>query len=879
MKNNSRLISILIIVALVVIVAETIVAFTLGNKDSLSWIEEGSDIQLTETSQSVLHFAVDAKDKDGEKVKDITFSATSGSLEISNNEVTWYLPQESGIYTIEAKTKTASISHRINYDYVGKTLLGGVLAPEIKSTDDSDNDGLTNEEEDKLGTNAHNYDTDRDGLGDGYEVKQSKTDPLKADSDNDGLNDGNEIVLKMDPLAPSTNNDGVKDGERILTYTETSKENGIKITVTGKGNIASVTSKISSTQGISKDSGQILNNFFDFQVDAKITSATVTIPYDPKEIAQSGISEDELTLYYIDSKTGKKTSVPTIVDKQNHIITAKLDHFSTYTVGGREITQYETMFGSNILFLVDNSVSLYTTEQMEAQGYPESKGANGTDKYYYRFSSTIKALNKLMAPNPHRYTDNKWAVSEFSGTYANMAAFSTDQSSYKSVLNSMKNTWKTDPRTGTNLGGAIRSAINEFSAWKESGWKNYIILLTDGEDTEGSFSESNVSAYITELKNNNIHVCAIGISDDVDKQALEKLATGTGCKYYHATSQASIDKAYDDIVGIIDNLYGGNSLIIGQTNFQMSRDAYYITNYATVDAPSGHCLGINVAAWLKYKNQLPAKRGSTARPEKVNGKTITVSYDIQGTPIQTKSAYSYRFKTPNLLYLLRMGWPYPTSTLMSVHDGQMDEQYYDSKPDSKGRTVFQQSYRDQLAKIGVKTKFKSNREIVDYPIDDKNTDFRKNANAEDVKLLDMFYYWYTMNYEEWNGWHIESHPQETIDTLNYALYYDEPIVLGICFIKKGGAVGYTDGCHSVNLIRITQELNDLDKFTIYVYDTNRPYAEQKIYITRSKVVNAFGGSDSLGYSYTAQYDVDKGTYEEIYLYAKPYMASEFVTHY
>ena len=878
MKNNSKLITILIAISLVVIVAEIIATFTLNNKDSINWIEEESDIQLTETSQSVLHFAVDAKDKDGEKVKDITFSATSGSLEISNNEVTWYLPQESGIYTIEAKTKTASISHRINYDYVGETLLGGVLTPEIKLTDDSDNDGLINEEEDKLGTNAHNYDTDHDGLGDGYEVKQSKTDPLKADSDNDGLNDGNEIALKMDPLSPSTNNDGIKDGDRILTYTETSKENGIKITVTGKGNIASVVSKVSGAQDASKGSGQVLNSFFDFQVDAKLTSATVTIPYDPEEIAQSGILEDELTLYYIDSKTGKKTSVPTIVDKRNHTITAELDHFSTYTVGGREIAAKETMTGSSILFLIDNSVSLYTTEQMEAQGYPESKGANGTDKYYYRFSSTIKALNKLMAPNPHRYTDNQWAVSEFSGTYANISGFSIDKSSYKSELNSMKNTWKTDPRTGTNLGGALKSAVKEFSDRSADGYKNYIILLTDGEDTAGSFKESNVSTYITELKNSNIHVCVIGISDDVDKQTLEKLATGTGCKYYHATNQASIDKAYDDIVGIIDNLYAGNSLIIGQTNFQISRDAYYITNYTTVDAPGGHCLGLNVAAWLKYKNQLPAKRGSTTRPQKMNGKTVTVSYDIQGTSIQTKSAYNYRFKTPNLLFLLRKGWPYPTSTLMSVHDGQMDEQYYDSKPDSKGRAVFQQSYRDQLTKIGVKTKFEDKREVVDYPIDDKNPDFRKNADPEDVKLLDMFYFWYTLNFDSWLSWHLDSNPQETINYINYMLDNDEPVVLGLCTPKAGGAAGETDGCHSVNLIRVTQELNDLDKFTIYVYDTNRPYAEQPVYITRTKVTAGATGDD-LGYSYTVQYDKQKKGLETVYLFVKSYTASEFVTHY
>lgn len=65
---------------------------------------------------------------------------------------------------------------------------------------DNDGDGLTDEEEAKLGTNPRNADTDGDGLLDGAETKVYHTDPLKADTDGDGTSDGREVWLHTNPL-------------------------------------------------------------------------------------------------------------------------------------------------------------------------------------------------------------------------------------------------------------------------------------------------------------------------------------------------------------------------------------------------------------------------------------------------------------------------------------------------------------------------------------------------------------------------------------------------------------------------------------------------------------------------------------------------------
>ncbi len=69
----------------------------------------------------------------------------------------------------------------------------------IKSGQDSDSDGLTDEEEVKLGTAINNADTDGDGLLDREEVEVYKTDPLNPDTDSDGYLDGQEVRNGYNP--------------------------------------------------------------------------------------------------------------------------------------------------------------------------------------------------------------------------------------------------------------------------------------------------------------------------------------------------------------------------------------------------------------------------------------------------------------------------------------------------------------------------------------------------------------------------------------------------------------------------------------------------------------------------------------------------------
>jgi len=67
---------------------------------------------------------------------------------------------------------------------------------------DSDNDGLSDADEEALGTDPLDPDSDDDGLSDGAETILG-TDPLAADTDGDGISDGDEVANGTDPLDPN----------------------------------------------------------------------------------------------------------------------------------------------------------------------------------------------------------------------------------------------------------------------------------------------------------------------------------------------------------------------------------------------------------------------------------------------------------------------------------------------------------------------------------------------------------------------------------------------------------------------------------------------------------------------------------------------------
>ncbi|WP_238934608.1 gliding motility-associated C-terminal domain-containing protein [Aurantibacter crassamenti] len=97
-------------------------------------------------------------------------------------------------------------------------------------TTDCDQDGLTNAEEASLGTDPFNSDSDGDGISDGEEFNDN-TNPLddcdsdggtplpESDCDNDGLSTADEEALGTDPDNDDTDGDGIIDGQEVTDQT------------------------------------------------------------------------------------------------------------------------------------------------------------------------------------------------------------------------------------------------------------------------------------------------------------------------------------------------------------------------------------------------------------------------------------------------------------------------------------------------------------------------------------------------------------------------------------------------------------------------------------------------------------------------------------
>ncbi len=84
---------------------------------------------------------------------------------------------------------------------------------------DYDGDLLENAEENLLGTDPYEIDTDTDGLTDYEEVRVYSTSPLKPDTDDDGLGDYFEITkYGTNPLKPDTDEDRLSDADEIMIY-------------------------------------------------------------------------------------------------------------------------------------------------------------------------------------------------------------------------------------------------------------------------------------------------------------------------------------------------------------------------------------------------------------------------------------------------------------------------------------------------------------------------------------------------------------------------------------------------------------------------------------------------------------------------------------
>ena len=121
-----------------------------------------------------------------------------------------------------------------------------------------EDDGLADIDEFSLGTAPNDPVSDEDGLKDGAEVSEYKTDPKSSDTDNDGITDGDEISGENGfvtlPNNADSDGDGLKDGDEVKNHSTDPLK--------------------TDTDGDGSDDGYEVNRFFD-PLDASINPSTL----------------------------------------------------------------------------------------------------------------------------------------------------------------------------------------------------------------------------------------------------------------------------------------------------------------------------------------------------------------------------------------------------------------------------------------------------------------------------------------------------------------------------------------------------------------------------------------------------------------------------
>lgn len=802
---------------------------------NFSWNKNYKDYQLEYVSPTTIKLGFHLSDQtDLDAVK---IDTTCGNTERDGTDIEWNLKESTGKCEIVVSYKLRKLKKEfqiINFNSSEEELL---LEEHIdpNSDEDLDLDGLTNREETEYQTNLLSSDSDLDGLDDYYEINVSKTDPNKKDTDTDGLNDYDEIELNLDPLNSDSKQDGMKDGERTLTYTK--NIDNVSLTITGTGNIAS---SIIETQGntkISKKDG-LIDKLYSLYTTGTINNATITINYTDQELEQYGLNEDTLSIFYYNESTSQYEKIDTVQDKEKNTLTATLDHFSYYVVG--DANEVQETSSSQVLFILDNSWSMYSNEQYEEITGKEYSGEplDGFDKEGLRFQLTGNLIDRLGKKN------YQIGLSEFRSDYKNAVEIGNSIDNIKETLNSMNGNFITSTE-GTNINNALTKGMREFSDDSDN---KYIVILTDGQDTK--LSESRIQNIIETATKNDIKICTVGFGDASYNVALSNIANGTGCKFYSSSNALGLTELFESISAELDdNLVdlNGDSEVDGilsaDSGFVVNRDGFSFPNYGTNLSGGGHCYGMATFVELYYKKVLPLKMDTITLKD-----VQSYPYDLNGTYFENYSnLYDYKLQTNLLKYTFGhdyFGEETPSDLRTLTDTRLLFNEVYKNEIEAGNmyditETETSLSPEQQLAHWGVNYESAESLQLNEDKMQESST-----ISNDDLQLFNAIYAGF-----------IRQH-----DTVEYSSGMDIILwlrnALGTEEISYNGRAGfinilttrlnnkeapvisssYTGGFHAINAISLIQSTSNPNEYSIGVYDNNYPGEKRYVKIVCNDTV-------------------------------------------
>ena len=642
------------VIGVLAVVAIGVLVFLLKGSD-INWDTDYGDIGLDYIMPTTVQVGVKASegvlgDVDYEGVCDKNNKIKQPVRD--GERVKWDLSDGAGRCTLKASYQLRTIEKTfmvITNEVEGEELaLEDIYRTKISQEADDDGDGLQNKQEKELGTKTGLTDTDGDGLADGYEINTTKTDPLKADTDNDGLNDASEIKVNLDPLKADTKKDGVRDGERKLSYVYNGGNVSLKLS--GKGDIANTTIDITNGAALSKKAG-LIPKLYSFYTAGDTTEVVATITYTDAELASAKISASDLVLYRYDLSNGKYEAVTTKVDTAQMKVSATIgDMGSYYVLGSRKAESLENK-NSEILFVLDNSWSMFTNEQYKKMH--DGKDFDGTldanDPEGRRFQLTKELAERLSEKGA------KIGIGEFSGDFVAVGKIGSKIDELKKVLNEM-NEHRSVKVDGTNIARAIRDGAKEFSSGASL---KTLVLLTDGIDVNHLSGHAETIA--KEMADQNVRVCALGFGEGAYSNDLTTIAEKTGCKLFSSSDVTGLDEVFNNLeillndeLADIDGDGKMDGYVMADSGFMVTRDGFSFKNYSSNLMLDGHCYGMATFAQLYYSRKMPLRHDAI----KAAGLT-SYSYNLNWSYFRDyQNLYDYKLRTNALKYVSQFGARY-----------------------------------------------------------------------------------------------------------------------------------------------------------------------------------------------------------------------------